>query len=115
MRKGLDQQEDDKKRQRRREAHPEEARLREENKRLSIERDYYCLARLCEWPTLAEAARIVGVHRATIGRAVLSGEIEAVGVRGKWIRINPTSLRGYGRKWAARQRARHARWADAID
>lgn len=115
MKKSLDKQEDDKKRQRRREAHPGEARLREENKRLSIERDYYCLVRLFEWPTLAEAARMVGVHAGTIGRAVDRGEIETVGVRGLWIRLSPTSLRDYGRRAAARVRAGHARWADAID
>ena len=115
MQKGLDLRDDDKKRQRRREAHSEEARLREENKRLSIERDYHCLRRVCDWPTLAESARMVGAHRGTIGRAVLSGKIEAVGVRGKWIRISPTSLRDYRRKRAARMRAEHARWADAID
>ncbi len=111
MRNGLDQQEDDKKRQRRREAHAEEARLREENKRLSIERDYHCLTRVCEWPTQAEAARMVGVHRATIGRAVDSGEIETAGVRGRWLRISPASLRDYGRRVAARERAGHVRWA----
>ncbi len=115
MKKGLDLREDDKERQRKREAHAEEARLREENKRLSIERDYHCMARLCEWPTQAEAARFVGVHRATICRAVLRGEIETVGVRGKWIRISPTSLRAYGRRVAARERAGHDRWAAGID
>lgn len=115
MNNGLDLRKDDKERQRWREAHPEEARLREENKWLSIERDYHCLARLCEWPTLAEAARIVRVHRATIGRAVDSGEIETAGVRGRWLRINPSSLRACGRRIAPRPRAAHARWADAID
>ncbi len=115
MKKDVDLREDDKERQRKREAHAEEARLREENKRLSIERDYHCLTRVCEWPTQAEAARMVGVHRATIGRAVDSGEIETAGVRGRWLKISPASLRDYGRKRAARQRAGHARWADAID
>ena len=57
----------------------------------------------------------MGVHRATIGRAVDRGEIETAGVRGRWLRIRPTSLRDYGRKRAARERAGDARWADAID
>ena len=111
MKNGFDLAEFAREQQYWREAHPEEARLREENKRLSIERDYYCLTRLCEWPTLAEASRIVGVHRATIGRAVDRGEIETAGVRGRWLRISPTSLRDYGRRVAARERAGHARWA----
>lgn len=115
MKKGLDLREDDKERQRGREAHPEEARLRDENMRLSSEREFHRMARLCEWPTQAEAARMVGVHRATICRAVSRGEIETASVRGIWIRISPTSLRDYGRKLAARLRAGHARWADAID
>ena len=66
------------------------------------------IMRHCEWPTRAEAARMVGLHRATIGRAVVSGEIETNSLRGRWTRIDPWSLRDHDRKLAARRRARHA-------
>jgi excisionase family DNA binding protein len=115
MKKGLHKQEDDEERQRGREAHAEEARLRDEIMRLSSECKFQRMARLCEWLTQAEAARMVGVNPGTISRAVRRGEIETAGVRGRWLRISPTSLRDYWRKRAPRARAEHARWADAID
>ena len=72
MKKGLDLREYAEEQKRWREANPREARLRDENMRLFHECEFHRIARICDWPTQAEAARLVRVHPATIGRAVVS-------------------------------------------
>lgn len=111
MKKGLDLREHARDRQRWREAHPEEARLRDEKMTLFYEGEYQYMARRCEWPTKAEAGRMASLHRGTIGRAVDSREIETNGLRGRFMRIDPSSLRRYRRRVAARARAGRARRA----
>ncbi len=56
------------------------------------------------WLTQSQAARIAGVHRGSIGRAVERGELFTNGALGRLMRINPVYLERYMRRRLARLR-----------
>ena len=111
MKKGLDLREHARERKLWREAHPEEARLRDEKMALFYECEFYYMARFCDWPTKAAAARMVGVERATIGRAVGSGKLLTNDQDGRACRVDPMSLWEYRACREQRDRAGDDAWS----
>ena len=64
------------------------------------------------WPTQAQAARWVGVHRGQINRAIRSGHLETNAKPGRSCRINPASLWHWRDRREARGRAQNDAWAE---
>lgn len=95
MKKGLDLAEYAAERRRWRAAHPEEARLRDENRKLFNLCMIQEIIHYCDWHTQTEAAKIVGVHRGNISRAVCSGKLRTNGEGGRFCLVCPRSLLDY--------------------
>ncbi len=95
MKNGFDLAEFAREKQHWRAAHPEEARLKDEIRKLSGACMILQVTRDCEWLTQAEVAAILGVHRGTIGRAVRSGKLQTNGEDGRLCLVSPRSLAEY--------------------
>jgi predicted DNA-binding protein (UPF0251 family) len=76
----------------RKRAIPEAFELRRQNRLLREKVEYLEILRFVDWLTQAQAARVLGVHRGQICRAVKRGKLETNGLTGWLCRINPQSL-----------------------
>ncbi len=81
-----------------------DSRLRGEYIELYSENIILKALMVCDWPTQAEAARWVGVHRGQINRAIGSGRLETNAKPGRCCRINPASLWHWRHDREARER-----------
>ena len=88
------------------------SRLRDEYFDLHAENLVLRAVMVCDWPTQAEAARSVGVHRGQINRAIRSGHLETNAKPGRSCRINPASLWHWRDRREARGRAQNDAWAE---
>ena len=80
------------------EADPERAREKQEHRWDRTQLSWWRATFDLGWPTMARAAKFLGVHRAQIAREAEKGRLITNGRPGRACRIEPTSLLDYNRR-----------------
>lgn len=75
-----------------RRANPKMARLKDENVHMYLRETYRKVREWLEWPTQAEAARVLDMHRAQVGRWIKEGKLRSNGMTGHQCRVDPVSV-----------------------
>lgn len=94
----------------RRQANPEASRWQDEARKWRTRAELLQICFDLSWPTQAQAAGLIGVHRGSIARAIASGRLETNGKTGSQCRVDAISLVQY-KKWRDQRERPGGSWA----